>query len=247
VAETTSTLKLEGAAGNIAEGAPVWVLQDQIDPGNVGKIIDAVLNGYTRRKVILPDIDGIDRIRLRRDIDRKINFSHTFSDLSPKQPWRRRSDHADHMIHKIDDLIRLIEGDGEASWWRGRMAPRDHKGQLLPLPVIGTLRDYRDRLSRLQRNGLEVPPATESRQEWLVGALAVIYERDFQIKPTAGRSSRNINRNGVEIHYPVGSPFTAFVMAVYEDAGISPISAPTIADLLSRQRRRSKRNSTQSP
>ena len=39
-----------------------WVLRDQIDRGNVDKIIDAVRHGYKRRKVILPDID---RLRLR--------------------------------------------------------------------------------------------------------------------------------------------------------------------------------------
>jgi len=149
-------------------------------------------------------------------------------------------------MHKIDDLIRLIESDGEASWWRG-MAARDHKGELLPLRVIGALRDYRDRVSRLQRDGLEVQRATGSRLEWLVVALARIFERHFQIKPKAGRSSRNINRNGVVRHYPLGSPFTAFVIAVCEEAGISSISPPTVADFLSRQRLRSKRNSTQSP
>ena len=47
-----------------------WVLRDQIDPGNVDKIIDAARHGYKRRKVILPDID---RLRLRRDIDRALN------------------------------------------------------------------------------------------------------------------------------------------------------------------------------
>ena len=192
----------------------------------------------------MPDID---RLRLRRDIDRALNRYHTSADLSPKQPWRRRSDHAVQVMHKIDDLIRLIEGDGEASWWRGQMAARDHNGELLPLTVIGALRDYRDRLSRLQRNGLEVQRATGSRREWLVGALADIFERHFQIKPKAGRSSRNINRNGVVRHYPVGSPFTAFVIAVCKEAGISSISPPTVADFLSRQRLRSKRNSTQSP
>ena len=150
-------------------------------------------------------------------------------------------------MDKIDDLIGLIEGNGEASWWRGQMAARDHKGELLPLTVIGALRDYRDRLSRLQRNGLEVQRATGSRLEWLVGALADIFERHFQIKPKAGRSSRNINRNGVVRHYPLGSPFTAFVIAVCKEAGISSISPPTVADFLSRQRLRSKRNSTQSP
>ena len=222
-----------------------WVRRDQIDPGNVDKIIDAARHGYKRRKVIpLPDID---RLRLRRDIDRALNRYHTSADLSPKQPWRGRSDHAVHVMHKIDDLIRLIEGDGEASWWRGQMAARDHKGELLPLTVIGALRDYRDRLSRLQRNGLEVQRATGSPLEWLVGALADIFERHFQIKPTAGRSSRNIDRNGVERHYSVGSPFTAFVIAVCKEAGIPSISPPTVADFLSRQRLRSKRNSTQSP
>ena len=44
-----------------------WVLRDQIDPGNVDKIIDAARHGYKRRKVILPDID---RLRLRRDSSR---------------------------------------------------------------------------------------------------------------------------------------------------------------------------------
>ena len=62
--------------------------------------------------------------------------------------------------------------------------------------------------------------------------LADIFERHFQIKPTAGRSSRNIDRNGVERHYPVGSPFTAFVIAVCKEAGIPSISPPTVADLL---------------
>ena len=221
-----------------------WVLRDQIDPGNVDKIIDAARHGYKRRKMILPDID---RLRLRRDIDRALNSYHTSADLSPKQPWHRRSEHAVHVMHKIDDLIILIEGDGEASWWRGQMAARDHKGELLPLQVIGELRDYRDRLSRLQRNGLEVQRDEGSRLEWFVGALADIFERHFQIKPTAGRSSRNINPNGVERHYPVGSPFAAFVIAVCKEAGIPSISPPTVADFLSRQRLRSKRNSTQSP
>ena len=94
-----------------------------------------------------------------------------------------------------------------------------------------------------------MPSATTAiaRLEWLVGALANIFERHFQIKPKAGRSSRNINRNGIERHYPIGSPFTAFVIAVCKEAGISPISPPTVADFLSRQRLRSKRNSTQSP
>ena len=63
-----------------------WVLRDQIDPGNVDKIIDAARHGYKRRKVILPDID---RLRLRRDIDRALNRYRTSADLSPKQPWRR--------------------------------------------------------------------------------------------------------------------------------------------------------------
>ena len=67
-----------------------WVRRGQIDPGNVDKIIDAARHGYKRRKVILPDID---RLRLRRDIDRALNLYRTSADLSPKQPWRRRSDH----------------------------------------------------------------------------------------------------------------------------------------------------------
>ena len=201
-----------------------WVRRGQIDPGNVDKIIDAARHGYKRRKVILPDID---RLSLRRDIDRALNRYRTSADLSPKQPWRGRSDHALLVTHKIDDLIRLIEGDGEASWWRGQMAARDHKGELLPLTVIGALRDYRDRLSRLQRNGLEVQRATGSPLEWFVGALADIFERHFQIKPKAGRSSRNIDRNGVERHYSVGSPFTAFVIAVCKEAGIRASASDT--------------------
>jgi hypothetical protein len=221
-----------------------WVRRGQIDPGNVDKIIDAARHGYKRRTVILP---AIDRLRLRRDIDRALNLYRTSADLSPKQPWRRRSDHAVQVMDKIDDLIRVIEGNGEASWWRGQMAARDHNGKLLPLTVIGALRDYLDRLSRLQRNGLKVQRDTGSRLEWLVGALTDIFERHFQIKPKAGRSSRNINRNGVVRHYPVGSPFTAFVIAVCKEASISSINPPTVADFLSRQRLRSKRNSTQSP
>ena len=84
---------------------------------------------------------------------------------------------------------------------------RSQEGKLLPLPVIGALRDYRDRLSRLQPNGLEVQRATGSRLEWFVGALADIFERHFQIKPTAGRSSRNIDRNGVERALSCRQPF----------------------------------------
>ena len=46
-----------------------WVLRDQIDSGNVGNL-DAVRHGYKRRKVKIPA--DIDRLGLRRDIDRAI-------------------------------------------------------------------------------------------------------------------------------------------------------------------------------
>ena len=82
---------------------------------------------------------------------------------------------------------------------------------------------------------MDLGDSPESALQWLVGALADIFERHFQIRPKAGRSSRNINRNGIERHYPIGSPFTAFVIAVCKEAGISPISPPSVADLLSRQ------------
>ena len=58
-----------------------WVLRDQIDPGNVDKIIDAARHGYKRRKVKIP-LPDIDRLRLRRDIDRAI-IATTLLQTSP--------------------------------------------------------------------------------------------------------------------------------------------------------------------
>ena len=69
-----------------------WVLRDQIDPGNVDKIIDAVRHGYKRRKVkYLPDID---RLRLRRDIDRALNRLPRLRGHLSQAAVEGRSDHA---------------------------------------------------------------------------------------------------------------------------------------------------------
>ena len=98
--------------------------------------------------------------------------------------------------------------------------------------MIGALRDYGSpppTAERRVRSQCDLGDA-ESALSGSWATLANIFERHFQIKPTAGRSSRNIDRNGVERHYPIGSPFTAFVIAVCKEAGISPISPPTVAD-----------------
>ena len=114
-----------------------WVLRDQIDPGNVGKIIDAVRHGYKRRKVQIPaDIDGLS---LRRDIDRAIAGYRAFVDTSPKQPRKERSDHLRRQNRKIEDLIDSIEGDGPAAWVRNQIARRGHDEKPLAPPVIGHL------------------------------------------------------------------------------------------------------------
>ena len=150
-----------------------WVLRDQIDLGNVGKIIDAVRHGYKRRKVKIPaDIDGLS---LRRDIDRAIAGYRAFVDTSPKQPQKERSDHLRRQIREIEDLIDSIEGDGPAAWVRNQIARRGHDEKPLAPPVIGHLRSFMGQLRRLQSDAsgakLDLGDSPESALQWLVGGV----------------------------------------------------------------------------
>ena len=130
-----------------------WVMRDQIDIGNVGAILDAVSKGYARRTFTIPA--NLNRLGLRRDIDRAIAGYRSFVEISPKEPWQARADHGYRQIAQITDMIKSLEIGDEAAWWRDQMAARDHDGKPLPLPVIAALKEHRDRLRRLLRERLD--------------------------------------------------------------------------------------------
>ena len=228
-------------------------MRDQIDISNVGTILDAVSKGYTRRTFTIPA--NLNRLGLRRDIDRAIAGYRSFVEISHKEPWQARADHGCRQIAQITDLINRLETGDEAAWWRDQMATRDHDGRPLPLLVVAALTEHRNHLRHLLRERLDADqvlgtplgqhPAAElfgndpeSPLQWLVGErLAAIFERYFGRTATAGGTAHTVGMDGLDRSHGVGGPFIAFAMAVCEEAKIR-VSAPSISSFLTRQRKR---------